>query len=88
MKCLECGGGGEAVLPADNPTFCSEKCVWSFATRFAGYNYGACTKHNVWFDVELGCKACEDDETLEAMRQKRDKLDRRIKSIESGECVV
>lgn len=87
MKCLECGDKGEAKTPEYQPTFCSAECVFAFAMR-ASSQYGRCEEHGKWFDVDFGCKACEDDESLEKMKQQRDELDQRIKSIESGECSV
>jgi hypothetical protein len=86
MKCLECGDKAEAKLPEDDPTFCSQNCAFNFAVRLAGYNYGKCEEHGKWFDVELGCKVCEDDQSLAKMKEQRDALTRRIEDIESGKC--
>jgi len=87
MKCLECGDKGKAKIPEEAPTFCSQECAFSFAVRAAG-QYGRCEEHGKWFDVDFGCKACEDDESLEKMKEQRDELSQRIEDIESGKCAV
>ena len=87
MKCLECGDKAEAKVPANRPTFCSDNCVVDFALRAAS-QYGQCETHGKWFDVDFGCKACDDDESLEKMREQRDELNQRIEDIESGKCEV
>jgi len=80
MKCLECGDKGTALIPENDPTFCSQQCAFDFAVR-ASSQYGKCEKHAKWFDVDFGCKACDDDEELDAMREKRDELEWEIRML-------
>ena len=68
-----------AVLPNEDPVFCSASCAGEFARN----THAWCNKHRLWFHVNYGCKKCGKESELEDLQKRQVKIEEEISRLQA-----